>query len=100
MRSKKEVPGKLQQYLDLMRGRYNAAVRCIQSDRGSEYFSQEGEPLGDRERATSAFTQICKLHHGAHSSCFAATVWVRNPIAPRDPGKVLNLPVYVRSENV
>ena len=66
MRSKKEVPGKLQEYLDLMRGRYNVAVRCIQSDRGSEYFSQEGETLGDRERATSAFTQICKLHHVRH----------------------------------
>ena len=66
MRSKKEVPGKLKEYLDLMRERYNVIVRCIQSDRGSEYFSQEGETLGDRERASSAFTKICKLHHVRH----------------------------------
>ena len=36
------------------------AVRCIQSDRGTEYFAQEHATIVDRERALHDFSKVCE----------------------------------------
>ena len=67
MRNKSETAGMLRLYLGEMR-RLGVTVRTIQSDRGSEYFSQEGDTHQDRDRGLTEFTKICeaaspKIHH-------------------------------------
>ena len=58
MRSKSEVPDTLRSYLSDMR-HLGVTVRNIQSDRGSEFFSQEGDTLADRDRRIHQFGSIC-----------------------------------------
>jgi hypothetical protein len=67
MRHKSETTQKLKDYLREMR-RLGVQVRTIQSDRGSEYFSQVGETRADRDRKEHEFTAYChaqepKIHH-------------------------------------
>jgi hypothetical protein len=61
MRTKDETADKLRQYLAEM-GRYGFNVRRLQSDRGSEFFAQEGETHQDRDRRQHAFDEVCSSH--------------------------------------
>jgi hypothetical protein len=61
MRSKDETTEKLRQYLAEMR-RFGYDVRRICSDRGSEFFSQEGETHQDRDRRQHSFDDFCSKH--------------------------------------
>ena len=58
MRSKKEVSDTLRRYLADMHN-LGVTVRNIQSDRGSEFFAQEGDSLADRDRRLHQFGAIC-----------------------------------------
>ena len=67
MRHKNETASTLQKYLREMQ-RLGVTVRTIQSDRGSEYFAQEGSTHQDRDRRQAEFTRICQeaphlVHH-------------------------------------
>ena len=67
MRHKNETASTLRRYLREMQ-RLGVSVRTIQSDRGSEYFSQEGTNAQDRDRRAAEFTKICTeatpmVHH-------------------------------------
>ncbi len=67
MRHKNETASTLRRYLREMQ-RLGVSVRTIQSDRGSEYFSQEGSSAADRDRRMAEFTKICTeatpmVHH-------------------------------------
>jgi len=58
MRSKSEAPDTLRSYLADM-GHLGVTVRHIQSDRGSEFFAQEGDTLADRDRRIHEFGSVC-----------------------------------------
>ena len=58
VRSKTEIPKQVEKYLADMR-HLGVIVRTIQSDRGMEYFSQEGDIISDRDRKLSEFDRIC-----------------------------------------
>ena len=56
--AKDEIPGTLKLYLRDM-AHLGISVKHVQSDRGSEYFSQGGGIIADRNRKISAFDAIC-----------------------------------------
>ena len=58
IRSKREVSDTLRRYLAYMR-HLGITVRTIQSDRGSEFFAQEGDSLADRDRRQHLFDAVC-----------------------------------------
>ena len=58
MRTKDEAVEKFKLYQKEL-AFYGYRVMHLHSDRGSEYFSQEGELLADRDRALSALDQYC-----------------------------------------
>ena len=58
IRSKREVSDTLRRYLADMR-HLGITVRTIQSDRGSEFFAQEGDSLADRDRRQHLFDAVC-----------------------------------------
>mgnify|MGYP002631971453 FL=1 len=58
MRKKSETTAMLRRYLADMAS-LGIVVRCVQSDRGSEYFAQEGATYVDRDRAVHSFDQVC-----------------------------------------
>jgi hypothetical protein len=58
MRSKTETSSCLRRYL-LEMERLGVTVRNKQSDRGSEYFNQEGNAPEERARVISQFGQVC-----------------------------------------
>jgi len=59
MRHKSETTQKLKDFLREMK-RLGVTVRTVQTDRGSECFSQEGETLAHRDRRHHEFTQLCE----------------------------------------
>jgi hypothetical protein len=59
MRSKTEVTEKFKLFCAEL-GRYGFKVRNLQSDRGSEYYAQEGATMADRDRALSELDGFCK----------------------------------------
>ena len=67
MRLKNESAKVIKDFLREMH-RLGVKVRTVQSDRGSEYFSQEGDTQQDRDRRQAEFTKVCdtftpKVHH-------------------------------------
>jgi hypothetical protein len=62
MRKKSETADKVKEYILEMR-RLGHRVRRIQCDRGSEFYEQEGDTLGDRDRREHAFGQMCRLYN-------------------------------------
>ena len=58
LKSKDEVTSKLRQYVDDMR-RLGIKVLNLQTDRGSEYFSQEGHGRFNEERTLHEFDVFC-----------------------------------------
>ena len=58
MRLKSETSDKLKLFLSDMQ-RLKIKVSNIQSDRGSEYFSQVGDTVANRDRRQAEFTAIC-----------------------------------------
>jgi hypothetical protein len=58
MRHKNEVTAKLKTYISEM-ARFGIKVAIIQSDRGSEYFAQEGDTLMHRDRRQHEFDALC-----------------------------------------
>ena len=65
MRSKTETAKCLRAYLLEMK-RLGAVVRNVQSDRGSEYFNQEGNAPEERARIISQFGQVCAEFNVKH----------------------------------
>jgi hypothetical protein len=65
MRSKTETSSCLRRYLLEMK-RLGVTVRNIQSDRGSEYFNQEGNAPEERARVISQFGQTCAEFNVRH----------------------------------
>ncbi len=61
MRSKEESSDKLRLFLAEM-GRFGFHVNRIQSDRGSEFFAQEGDTHQDRDRRQHEFDYVCSSH--------------------------------------
>jgi hypothetical protein len=59
MRGKNETASTLKRYLADMK-HLGVDIKLIQSDRGSEYFEQEGGTLVDRDRRLHEFRVICK----------------------------------------
>ena len=59
MRSKTETAEKLEIYIREM-NRLGHRIRTIQSDRGSEFFEQEGDTLSFRDRRVHEFGLACK----------------------------------------
>ena len=58
LRNKSESAAALQKYLAEMK-RLGVTVQEIHSDRGSEFFEQDGETLSDRDRRIHDFRQLC-----------------------------------------
>ena len=65
MHSKNEVTAKLRQYVNDM-ARLGVKVRCVQSDRGSEYFAQEGESKFNHGRRLHEFDKYCESQNIRH----------------------------------
>jgi hypothetical protein len=65
MRSKSESTTMLRQYIADM-ARLKITVRSILSDRGSEFFEQDGDTLTDRDRRLHDFRQCCVDHNILH----------------------------------
>ena len=69
MRHKNESAGKIiKGFLHEMQRLLGVGVRTIQSDRGSEYFSQVGDTHQDRDRRQAELSKACdaftpKVHH-------------------------------------
>jgi hypothetical protein len=61
LRSKNEVTSKLRTYVNEMK-RLGVTIHTIQSDRGSEYFEQEGESFLNRGRRLHEFGKFCEDH--------------------------------------
>ena len=59
MRGKNETASTLKRYLADMK-HLGVDIKLIQSDRGSEYFEQEGDTLVDRDRRVHQFGVIGK----------------------------------------
>ena len=58
VRSKADIYKTLDRYLREMRA-LGVIVKNIQTDRGSEYFSQEGDSIEDRDRNLHKFGEVC-----------------------------------------
>ena len=58
VRSKAEIYLTLERYLRAMKA-LGVTVQNIQTDRGSEYFSQEGDLIEDRDRNLHKFGEVC-----------------------------------------
>ena len=58
VRSKADIYKTLDRYLREMRA-LGVIVKNIQTDRGSEYFSQEGDSMEDRDRNLHKFGEVC-----------------------------------------
>ena len=58
VRSKADIYGTLKRYLADMKS-FGVTVKIIQTDRGSEYFSQEGDLIEDRDRILHNFGKVC-----------------------------------------
>lgn len=65
MRSKTETASCLRRYVLEMK-RLGVTVRCVQSDRGSEYFNQEGNAPEDRQRVLVEFDHVCAEFNVRH----------------------------------
>jgi hypothetical protein len=65
LRSKRESITVLKQFLADM-DRLGITVGTITSDRGSEFFQQDGETLPDRDRRTHEFRQFCDANRIDH----------------------------------
>ena len=66
MRKKSEATAKLKQYVAAMK-HFGVVVKHIHSDRGSEYFSQEGELIASRDRTISDFDYYCFTQNIRHT---------------------------------
>ena len=66
MRNKSEATAKLKMYVAAML-HFGIVVRHIHSDRGSEYFSQEGALIASRDRTLSAFGTFCAQNNMRHT---------------------------------
>ena len=58
VRSKADIYGVLEKYLADMKS-FGVIVKTLQTDRGSEYFSQEGDLIEDRDRNLHNFGKVC-----------------------------------------
>ena len=58
VRSKADIYGVLERYLTDMKS-FGVTVKTLQTDRGSEYFSQEGDLIEDRDRNLHNFGKVC-----------------------------------------
>ena len=65
VRSKAEIYGTLDRYLREMKA-LGVTVKNIQTDRGSEYFSQEGDLIEDRDRNLHKFGEVCLAYNVRH----------------------------------
>ena len=65
LRSKKEVIAAFRQYTADMK-RFGVRIRNLRTDRGSEYFEQEGDALFNRERLLHQFSVVCKENDILH----------------------------------
>ena len=65
VRTKAEISGTLDRYLREMKA-LGVTVKNIQTDRGSEYFSQEGDLIEDRDRNLHKFGEICLAYSVRH----------------------------------
>jgi len=65
LRSKSESTAVLRQYVADMK-RLKVSVRTIYSDRGSEFFEQDGDTLLDRDRRMHDFRRCCEEHGIKH----------------------------------
>ena len=58
VRSKADIYGGLERYLTDMKS-FGVTVKTLQTDRGSEYFSQEGDLIEDCDRNLHNFGKVC-----------------------------------------
>jgi hypothetical protein len=66
MRKKSEATSKLKLYVAAM-AHYGIVVKHIHSDRGSEYFNQEGELIASRDQTLSDFDRFCAQNNMLHT---------------------------------